>query len=228
MNIAIDYTVLRSFILSRRFIMLILCIICLNGSYEIYDDVFLDPLEGDPETLIFDKVVLNWVFSLRNIYIDQVMKDITALGSISIITLLSVMIISLLVRYKNWLGLIYYGILLSGSIILPFVLKANFLRERPDIIDHLEKTSTYSFPSGHAFVSASVYLGIAVLYSNYVKTMLGEISCYLFALFIMLLVGISRIYLGVHFPSDIFAGALLGWAWTLIASILYFSVPARA
>jgi len=104
---------------------------------EIVDDVFSDPKRGDPETLVFDQVVLKKFQEIRGSELTQSMTDLTALGSVSVIALLTCVIVIFLVIHRDWKGLFYILIVVSGSATIPVFLKNYFNRPRPDILEHL-------------------------------------------------------------------------------------------
>ena len=94
-------------------------------------------------------------------------------------------------------------------------LKAAFARARPDLVDHLVEVVSPSFPSGHALMSAAVYLTLAGLLGRRGVDAPVRRSLFWLAVALVLLIGISRVYLGVHWPSDVLGGWVLGalWAW---------------
>ena len=205
-------------------IVLVLSLICFE---EIVDDVFSDPKNGDPETLVFDKGMLKFFHDNRSPEFNQSMTDLTALGSLSVIALLSSIIVIYFVTHKDWTGLSYIFFILTGSSIIPAFLKEIYLRERPDVINRLADVKSHSFPSGHSFSATVAYLAMAYLISRELKNVKLEILYYLLALIVIALVGVSRMYLGVHYPTDIFAGICLGVAWFIIVSVPYVYASKR-
>ena len=93
------------------------------------------------------------------------------------------------------------------------MLKNIFLRDRPDISGQLTFVKSSSFPSGHSFGSTVAYFGLAFLLSREVKVIKIEILYYALAAVVVALVGISRMYLGVHFPTDVVGGISSGLVW---------------
>ena len=142
-------------------------------------------------------------------------RDLTSLGSHIVIVITTCAIAGcLFLAHKPglaWLMLLAVG----GGIVLNNLLKLLFARQRPHVITSSARVFTTSFPSGHATLSASAYLTIGALLSR--DSPSPEISLYLMALavFVTVLVGFSRIYLGVHYPTDVLAGWCIGAAWAI-------------
>lgn len=204
----------------RAITMVLMTIICLMIFEEVSDDIFSDPKEGDFEAVTFDHQVINYFKSWRTVRLNQIINDITALGSLSVIGLLTFIMIGLLIAYKDAKGLLYLIIMSLGTITLPWILKALFERPRPSVLEHLARVETHSFPSGHAFAASVMYLSLAYLASRRLDTLKVEILYYLLATLVIALVGLSRIYLGVHYPTDIVAGISSGIAWFLLVTLV--------
>ncbi|MGC4086140.1 MAG: phosphatase PAP2 family protein, partial [Vicinamibacterales bacterium] len=113
--------------------------------------------------------------------------------------------------------LIVVAAAVSGEV-LSELLKLWFARPRPAVVPHLRAVATGSFPSGHAMQSAIVYLTLGVLLTRVVAGSMTKIYCLVTAIIVTLLVGVSRVVLGVHYPTDVFGGWLLGFLW---ASIIF-------
>lgn len=183
------------------------------------------------ELNVFDSVISKFIAGFITLETTQFMKLITALGSIKVlipIALLAIFILNKRKRYK-WDSIMLL-VALGGGLLLNQLLKWVFHRPRPGIARLLE-VGGYSFPSGHAMVSIAFYGFLAYLFwSNIRQTNLRYLVT--FGLVILIaLIGISRIYLGVHYPSDVLAGFAAGGFW-LTSCILsleairnYKSVP---
>lgn len=147
------------------------------------------------------------------------MRDISALGGVTVMTMLTLAVAGwLLVIRRRGVALRLVAAIGSGAL-LNTLLKFAFDRSRPDVVPHLVDIHSLSFPSGHAAMSAIVYPTLAVLVARQQR---GPARLYPIALaaVLMALIGFSRLYLGVHWPSDVLGGwtAGLGWAalwWTL-------------
>jgi undecaprenyl-diphosphatase len=175
-------------------------------------------LEGD--TLRFD----HWLLlalrvsgdpgdPLGPVWVEEMFRDFTALGGIGVLGLLTVSSAGYL-----WLmGLrrvaVFLVLAIAGGLLLSLALKAGFHRPRPDLVPHGAMVYTSSFPSGHSMLSAVVYLTGGALLA--VVHPARRVRIYLIGCSILatLLVGVSRVYLGVHWPSDVLAGWTAGAAW---------------
>ena len=207
--------------LIRFWILIGLVIVALLCFEEVVDDVFHDPLEGDFEAQHFDRDLAQIAQGQRTVQRTQVMTDLTALGSVSVISTLFLIFVSLLLSFRDFRGIAFISIVLAGGGLWPTFLKPLFNRQRPPDLEWLGHVSDLSFPSGHSFGSAAAYLGFAYYASLYAKTWTHECFFYLLGILLAATVGVSRIYLGVHFPTDVLAGLAGGVAWSLFAAAAY-------
>lgn len=143
-------------------------------------------------------------------------RDITALGGFTILILIILVVSGLLLlqRKKGAAGLVFFATALGIG--LSQLLKNLFSRERPDMVPHLVTVSTASFPSGHAMLSAIVYLTLGVLLARFLTGRKLKVYVLTIAILLSLFIGLSRIYLGVHYPTDVLAGWSAGAAWALL------------
>ena len=141
--------------------------------------------------------------------------DITALGSFSVLLLLVLAVAGFLWLHQQKRLIALLFISAGGGFALNALMKSVFARPRPSVVPHLREVFTPSFPSGHAALSAIVYLTIGVLLFDVVKGRSARFYCLAIAMAATGLVGLSRVYLGVHYPSDVLAGWATGIAWAL-------------
>jgi len=148
-------------------------------------------------------------------------RDVTALGSYSVVLLLVSLLTGFLLlvnRYQMTLFLVAASV---GGIVFSRILKQTFNRPRPEIVPHFVDVSTSSFPSGHAMLSAAVYLSLATLLATTTSRRRLKIYIVGVGILISLLVGVSRVYLGVHYPTDVLAGWCAGTTWALLCWLSY-------
>lgn len=161
------------------------------------------------------------------------MVDVTALGGVTVLTAVTVAAILLLVTRRLYLtAALVAAATLSGSWIVTLV-KGGVARARPDLVERLVDVSGMSFPSGHAANSAIVYLTLAALGSQIVRGRATRTALLAIAVLLVGAIGFSRVYLGVHWTSDVLAGWCFGtlWAgawWTAGAWIRAHVRPAAA
>jgi len=188
---------------------------------EVVDDVFYDPLEGDLQSKAFDKGVINYLSQFRSPALTQVMTDFTALGSFSIMTIILLTAAGVMWRNRKHLNLIYLCLVITSSGLLIHFLKLYFQRPRPEQLEQLTYISSLSFPSGHSFAATATYISLAYCTGLLTKTFVSELLIYLLAFILIALVGISRVYLGVHYPTDVIAGISCGAIWVLSVSFIF-------
>ncbi len=179
----------------------------------------------------FDEGTLRWLARQRTPARDEIMLDITSLGNgIVLVTVVAVSCVFLWQTRHRWsVYLLLIGVI--GGDLLNQLLKELFERPRPSAVVHIDTVSSPSFPSGHAMTSLIVYGSVAYLVGRLEPTPRMRRTTWCFAILIILLIGISRIYLGVHYPSDVLAGFMAGLAWlAFVASgvtALRFFAPRR-
>ena len=164
-------------------------------------------------TQAFDDTVLSWIGKQRTPVLDSVMLEITALGTGTVVMMV-VFVAGLFLwlnQHKHSAALLVIATL--GCLLLNNLLKAGFGRPRPDVIAWSTHASFYSFPSGHAMSATVVYSTVAYLAARLQRTHKARVAMMATALLIILLICVSRLYLGVHYPSDVIAGMVIGLAW---------------
>lgn len=163
----------------------------------------------------FDDAIIKWVQGAITPQLTGIMKIFTFLGSTA--ALLSLLIISvflMLWQKKRWETL-FLVIALSGGVLFNQLLKWMFHRQRPALHRLIEETG-YSFPSGHSMVSFIFYGMLGMLFFMFLRNRTPKIVIAITTIALILMIGISRVYLGVHYPSDVLAGFAAGGAWLTI------------
>lgn len=148
-------------------------------------------------------------------WVTTAAMDITALGSVTVLTLLVVFVAGLFAALRRWREAAVMLAASGGGVLVSQGLKALFGRDRPEEAWRLVEAVNASFPSGHAMLSAVVYLTLGALVARFARKKRVKAFALGGAVLVALLVGISRVYLGVHWPSDVLAGWCLGGAWAL-------------
>lgn len=164
-------------------------------------------------TQAFDEAVLRWFEGMRTPGLDKAMLEITTLGS-GLVLVVIVLVASVFLwqtQHKWSVYLLLLGTL--GGKLLNTILKLSYERPRPTIVESVTDVYSASFPSGHAMSSMVVYGSVAYLVGRLEAKHGLRYTTWIFAAIAIILIGISRMYLGVHYPSDVIAGFIAGIAW---------------
>jgi undecaprenyl-diphosphatase len=149
-------------------------------------------------------------------WLEESARDITGLGGYAILSMVTLAAVTyLLMAKKRGAALLVVGAVLGGML-LSTALKLGFERPRPDLVPAAARVYTASFPSGHAMLSAVTYLTIGALLARVEQRRRVKAFLLMVAVVLTLLVGASRVYLGVHWPSDVLAGWCVGAAWAAL------------
>ena len=160
-------------------------------------------------------------------WLPETARDATALGGVPVLGFVTIAVAGFLAlsgKHRSlWLVL---GATLGG-LVLSLLLKEGFARPRPDVVPHLTKTLTASFPSGHAMLSAVVYLTLGLQLTALVPRRRLKVYVLVIALLLTGVIGLSRVYLGVHYPTDVLAGWAAGLAWALASALVAYALRRR-
>ena len=149
------------------------------------------------------------------VWLLRTMRDVTTLGDVTVLTLVVVIATGLLLAFRRWrTALLVVAATVSGSSLVSWE-KLHAARARPTIVPHLVEVGNMSFPSGHATNSAIVYLTLAALSLRAVPTRAARGYVVAVAVLLVGAIGASRVYLGVHWPSDVATGWCAGTLWAL-------------
>lgn len=148
-------------------------------------------------------------------WLQRAATDITSLGSHTVLILLVTLVAGFLLIKERRATALFTILASGGAMLLSWGLKALFHRARPELVEHLVSVFSPSFPSGHALLSAAIYLTLGALLAREFPRAPLRRYCLSAAVMLTLLIGLSRVYLGVHWPSDVLAGWCIGalWAW---------------
>ncbi|MFB9973957.1 phosphatase PAP2 family protein [Allobacillus sp. SKP2-8] len=211
--------------LQKNLIWIVLAIVLIGGAFflfaEIADDVF------EKEKFQIDQMASQFVSSIQSDTLDSIFGFITELGAVWLIATGSIIVGIILLFYPSnrlW-RVLYFTVTMIGISVLTSSLKELFERDRPNLIQEYDGTG-YSFPSGHStgpmvFYGFIIYLIIRSRFPVVTKWIVGIVLSVL-----IFLIGFSRIYLGVHYASDVIGGFLLGFAW-LATNITILEITIR-
>lgn len=160
-------------------------------------------------------------------WLPTVMRDITSLGGAPVIMLFTISVAGYLALRRKFQPLLLLAVASVGGALLDFGLKIVVGRGRPTIVPHLMPADSLSFPSGHSLMSMVVYLVLAVLLTPQLPDRRTRIYVVAVALFFTLVIGISRVYLGVHYPSDVLGGWSMGLAWATLCWLITWYLERR-
>lgn len=168
------------------------------------------------EVFGLDRTILIAFAQARTPWLTEKAVDLTALGSITLVVLISAIALCVLLLIKDRMGALQLVAASVGAGILTSTIKNYVDRPRPEVVPQLIQVSGFSYPSGHSLTAASLYLTLAILVCRHLHRTGHRIAILAMTVGIILMVGASRIYLGVHYPSDVASGLMLGMAWALL------------
>jgi undecaprenyl-diphosphatase len=183
-------------------------------------------LYDDPGLEAFDRQVLIAISLLRTPAMNGPAVDITALGSGALIILFSIVGVIVLGLNREIRECIYLAVGSAGAGAGNFAFKALFSRDRPSVVERLVEVDGYSYPSGHSLAATSFYLLLMFIAWRHYPSWWARGVLLVCASVVILAVSFSRLYLGVHYPSDVLSGMCLGIAWVCLLTA-YFSHARR-
>ena len=198
----------------------------------IFVSLASEVMEGD--TTRFDEHLLlalrrpdNPALPLGPVWLLQVARDVTAFGGATGLGAVTLVVCGYLWLQRR-LGLLtfVFASVFSGTT-LALVIKEFFHRPRPQLVPHLTDISTASFPSGHSMLSSVTYLTLAALLARSMPGFRIKLYFLFVAVVLTLSIGVSRVYLGVHYPTDVLAGWCLGCVWATICCLTAHFIASR-
>ncbi len=207
--------------LGRVELPVLLLTLAVLGGIWVFAEVADAVTEGDTHAL--DRSVL---VALRNPadlsdplgprWLEELGRDFTALGGMGVLTLLTLFVVGyLLIRRKRRAALFAFAAI-GGGLLLSTLLKLGFDRPRPDLVPHASHVYTASFPSGHSMLAAVTFLTLGALLARIHAHRRLKVYFFAIAIFLTVCVGVSRVYMGVHWPTDVLAGWAGGASWALL------------
>ena len=172
-----------------------------------------------------DRTILIGIAKARTPWLTLVAVDLTALESVTLVVLISTIALCVLLLLRERMGALQLVAASVGAGILTTTIKDYIERARPEIVTQLVEVSGLSYPSGHSVAATSLYLTVAIIVSRHLQRTGNQIAILAMTVGVILLVGMTRIYLGVHYPSDVFSGISLGAAWALLPAGCFSFCP---
>ncbi|MFP2933169.1 phosphatase PAP2 family protein, partial [Pyxidicoccus sp. 3LG] len=206
---------------TRLFGMLLLLGTCVLGFIALSDEV------SEGETQDVDERVLRMLRDPEDPSVPRgpwwlavSAEEVTALGGVTVLCMVTLAVCGFLLLARRYRTLLLVVVATLGGGALNTGLKQLFSRPRPSVVPHLTEVMTQSFPSGHAMLSATVYLTLGALLAQLAER--RRLKAYILgvALLLPFLVGLTRVYLGVHYPTDVLAGWVAGLAWALLTALV--------
>ncbi|MBF9042723.1 phosphatase PAP2 family protein [Rhodobacterales bacterium HKCCE4037] len=191
------------------------------GLAELVSEV----VEGDTTT--FDRAILLLLRNPADLsdpigapWVEEAGRDLTAFGGAIMITGITLLTSGFFLLRRQYASMLYLLAAVGGGIVLSSLAKGFFERARPELVPYDSLVYTSSFPSGHSMMAATAYLTLGVLIARILPQ--NRLKAYVMsiALLITILVGVSRVYLGVHWPTDVLAGWMGGAAWAMICLVV--------
>jgi undecaprenyl-diphosphatase len=194
-------------------------LVLVAGFVELSEEL-LDPEQRSTRLVGADAAVLRLFALVRRPWLNGVAMDLTALGSPILVALFTIALGAVLLVKGDRRGATILVVSSFASAIVTSVAKRLLERPRPEIVPRLVEVTGLSYPSGHSLASAAVYLTAAFVVARHVALLRERVAGVLSTAVLVLTIGVSRVYLGVHYPSDVFGGILLGTAWALVMGVL--------
>lgn len=190
------------------------------GGIWIFSELAEEMIEG--ETGSFDEKLIIAMRDPNDLtdpvgpkWLEELGRDITALGGVGVLTLLTLAVAGFLILDQKSRSAVFIVAAVGGGLLLSHLLKSGFDRPRPQLVPHGAYVYTTSFPSAHSAMSAVTYLTLGSLLARVHRRRRVKAYLILLALLITIAVGTSRVYLGVHWPTDVLAGWTFGVSWSL-------------
>lgn len=149
------------------------------------------------------------------------MTEISAAGSPAIVLIFAIVLSSVLLKSRDWLGFAHLVTALLSASVLARLLQYVWIRPRPETLLPYLTVTEHSFPSAHLFGAAACYVTFAFLYARHSGGRVTEIVAHALAALLVVLIGVTRIYLGAHHTTDVIAGLAGGWAYGLLVAAIF-------
>jgi undecaprenyl-diphosphatase len=201
--------------LGNRDYLVLVAVMLIAGGVWAFIKIFDEVREG--ETQHFDRRAIEYVGAHPGPrWLQEAGRDVTALGGVTVLMMISLAVVGFLLLKQKYGAAGFLVFAVVGGAVISSTLKHFIDRKRPDLVEHRSYVYTTSFPSGHSMLSAVVYLTLGSLLARYTKDRRLRLYFIFVALFLTTLIGISRVYMAVHWPTDVLAGWMAGCVWALL------------
>ncbi|OGU71635.1 MAG: hypothetical protein A2V93_06405 [Ignavibacteria bacterium RBG_16_34_14] len=209
-------------------LVILVLLICVLTFLEIGDAISAgETRQFDLSIIEFFRAEDDFNKPMEPTWVTEFMTDITSLGGGYILAIITIFVSIFLILQKRYDA---FWLLLAATIggtLISFWLKDIYDRERPDLIYRLVTVTSFSFPSGHSMMSAVLYLTQAAIVARFQRTWKIRIYILSIALLLTLIIGFSRVYLGVHYPTDVIGGWTIGLAWASLCWCIAWYIQRR-
>jgi undecaprenyl-diphosphatase len=204
---------------------LLVGLVCAAGALFFFANLADEIAEGDVRQ--FDDWARDGIHQFASPAVSFVMRAVTMSGSAVVLLSLSLIVALAFFAKKKYRAMTLFVVTMAGSSLLNVALKLSFHRARPLPFFDIQTPNSFSFPSGHALMSFCFYSTIAALISARSNSRAVRITVWALAALLIVLVGVSRIYLGVHYPSDVVAGYAAAFIWVMFIVIVDRAIPSK-
>jgi len=223
------FTRLRSDIPRRVDLRILAVFLLVSLGLFAFAKIASEVMEGD--MMAVDRIIITMLRDPHDLstpigphWLLAVMRDLTDLGGWTVVTILTGVAVGYVAIARKTATALFILTSVGTGMLLGAMLKLLFNRARPDLVPQLVDVHTSSFPSGHAMNSAIVYLTLGALLARAQESRARRVYVLSVAIALTLAVGMSRVYLGVHWPSDVLAGWIVGATWALLCSLIAWSI----
>jgi undecaprenyl-diphosphatase len=211
----------RPFLSPRQRALLFAAGACLAVFFATVAWVFDGTNAVTPAAAEFDRSISLALAHFRETGPTGRMTEISAAGSPAVVAIFAVVVCSVLLKSRDWLGFAHLAFALLSASVLARLLQYVWIRPRPDTLLPYLTVTKHSFPSAHLFGAAACYVTFAFFYARYSGGRATEIVAHLLAALLVVLIGFTRVYLGAHHTTDVIAGIAGGWAWGLLVALAF-------
>jgi membrane-associated phospholipid phosphatase len=205
----------------QLWVLLVVACLCAFGFFAVAYFVFDGAPESAGAPTAFDQSIARFLHGLRTPALTGRVIEVSALGSAPVLIVFALLAYSAILRAGDRLGFLHLSIVLLGAGVLSRLLQGLFDRGRPEDLVPVIVVTKGSFPSAHLFGATACYATFAFFYARYAARLREEVACYLLTTGLILLIGLTRIYLGAHHATDVMAGIAAGAAWAFLVAAVF-------